>query len=126
MNQTPTESEEQIALFQWAEMMMKKYPELGMLYHIPNGGKRNIRTAARLRKEGVKPGVPDLCLPVPSGKYHGLYIEMKRQKGGKVSAIQDIWLSALMEYGYKTVVCCGWQAAAKVLTAYLDERRARA
>jgi len=74
------ESDHQIALFQWVSYQLKRYPELELLYHIPNGGYRYKTTARRLKAEGVKAGVPDICLPVPRGGYHGLYIEMKAGK----------------------------------------------
>ena len=57
---TSSESQEQKALFQWAGLAEQKYPELKLLHHIPNGGIRDIRTAANLKKEGVKRGVPDI------------------------------------------------------------------
>ena len=78
----PTEAQEQMTLFSWAAMQSGKYPELNLLYHVPNGGSRHKAEAGRLRAEGVKAGVPDLCLPVARGQYHGLYIELKRQRGG--------------------------------------------
>lgn len=81
----PTEAQEQMTLFSWAAMQSGKYPELNLLYHVPNGGSRHKAEAGRLRAEGVKAGVPDLCLPVARGQYHGLYIELKRQRGGRTS-----------------------------------------
>lgn len=72
----PTEAQEQMTLFSWAAMQSGKYPELNLLYHVPNGGSRHKAEAGRLRAEGVKAGVPDLCLPVARGQYHGLYIEL--------------------------------------------------
>lgn len=77
---TPTEAQEQEALFRWADFAVGKYPEVKFLYHIPNEGKRSVYNGAALRRQGLKKGVPDLCLPVPSGKYHALYIEMKRKR----------------------------------------------
>ena len=67
------ESEEQICLFQWAQYQSGRYPELELMYHIPNGGSRNKYEAANLKLQGVKAGVPDICLPVARGKFHGLY-----------------------------------------------------
>lgn len=96
----PTEAQEQITLMNWAAMQSGKYPELKLLYHVPNGGSRNKAEAGRLRAEGVKAGVPDLCLPVPRGGYHGLYIELKRQRGGRASDNQVEWLDALSKQGY--------------------------
>ena len=68
----PTESVEQQSLFRWAAYQSGKYPELKLLYHVPNGGSRNKAEAGRFKAEGVKAGVPDLCLPVPRGEFHGL------------------------------------------------------
>lgn len=113
-----TESEEQQALFEWAEMMQFRYPELCLLYHVPNGGKRDKGTARKLKKEGVKSGVPDLCLPVPKGRYHGLYIELKTQHG-VASENQNNWLDALTKQGYKACVCHGWVAASTEIESYL-------
>ena len=94
-NWAPTESEEQQALFRWAAYESGAHPELALLYHIPNEGKRSLVAGAKLRAEGLKRGVPDICLPVPRGKWHGLYIELKRLRGGRVSDEQQRWLDAL-------------------------------
>lgn len=48
----PTEAEEQIALFEWARLQTGRFPELALLYHVPNGGSRNKIEAARLRAQG--------------------------------------------------------------------------
>lgn len=116
-NRIPTEAQEQEALFMWARI--QKYPELRLLYHIPNGGSRHKLEAVKLRAEGVKAGVPDLCLPVARGNYHGLYIELKRLKGGRASEYQKQWLKDLNEQGYMAVICCGWEDAAQTIKNYL-------
>ena len=113
-----SESVEQMCLFRWAAYSMGAMPELEWLYHIPNGGKRDITTAKRLKAEGVKAGVPDVCLPIPRGVYHGLYIELKAGKN-KTTDNQDKWLTALEGNGYLTAVCYGWEEASKVITEYL-------
>ena len=98
---------------------MNKHPELALLYAIPNGGKRSIKTARMLKATGVKAGVPDMCLPVPRYPYHGLYIELKRRKGGRVSEKQSEWLHDLRKEGYKTCVCYGSDEAIQVIEEYL-------
>ena len=113
-----TEAQEQKFLFQWARMMEQKYPELELLHHIPNGGKRNAREAASLKKQGVKSGVPDLSLPVARGGYHGLYIELKVGRN-KTSDNQNRWLEMLMKQKYYVSVCYGWRQAADTLEEYL-------
>ena len=116
----PTESAEQQCLFRWAVYQSGRFPELALLYHVPNGGSRKKAEAGRFRAEGVKAGVPDLCLPVARGGFHGLYIELKRQKGSKTSDDQKRWLSELGKQGYFTALCKGWEDAAKVITDYLS------
>ena len=113
----PTEAQEQEALFRWADFAVGKYPEIKYLYHIPNEGKRSVYNGAAMRRQGLKKGVPDL-LPVPSGKYHALYIEMKR-KGEKPSSQQLNWLNNLNLLGNRAVWCQGWEEAAKEIERYL-------
>lgn len=116
----PTESEEQQQIFQWAAYAIGRWPELKYLHHIPNGGARSKATSGKLKAEGVKPGVPDICLPVPHGKYHGLYIELKRRKGGRLSDDQSEWLTALRGFGYFAVSCRGAQEAIEVIQRYVS------
>ena len=122
------ESDEQIALFEWARLNEAKYPELKLMFAIANGGKRNVREAARLKKEGVKPGVLDIFLSVSkfldngdeykSTYHHGLYIEMKSAKG-KLSENQEWWVEQLRNQGYRVEVCRSWIEAKDVILDYL-------
>lgn len=89
-----------------------------MEQQIPNGGSRDQIEAKRLKEQGVKPGVPDLCLPVARGQYHGLYIEMKTE-AGKDSPEQIWWREQLTAQGYFSTVCHGWESAVRVLEWYL-------
>ena len=122
----PTESVEQQCLFRWAALSVGKYPEVALLYHIPNGGSRGKAEAGRFKAEGVKSGVPDICLPVARGEYHGLYIELKRRKGGRLSVNQRIWIDELRRQGYCATVCNGWEQAVAVIVAYLEGRTCKA
>ena len=112
---------EQIALMQWATMMSEKYPELKLLFHIPNGGKRTMSEAVRFKRAGVKAGVPDLFLPVARGGYHGLFIELKVGKNTPTKK-QAEWLDALTEQHYKTAVCYGAEEALNELVRYLKRQ----
>ena len=114
-----TENQEQALLFEWAAYNALKYPELKLLFAIPNGGYRPPKTAAILKATGVKAGVPDICLPVARGGYHGLYIELKRLNGGYLSSAQAIWLNNLAKQGYRAVCCKGFEAARDELLTYL-------
>lgn len=93
-------------------------PALRMLYAVPNGGDRNKAVAGKMKAEGVKSGVPDYCLPVARGGFHGLYIELKSLTG-YASAEQKNWIEALRTEGYRAEVCRGWEQAWAVLREYL-------
>lgn len=115
----PAEEVEQTCLFRWAAYSLGAHPELRLLHAIPNGGKRSKSEAARMKAAGVKAGVPDMFLPVARGGSHGLYIELKRIKGGRVSAEQLAWMEELTREGYTCAVCHGWEEARKVIQTYL-------
>src|SRR5574344_149841 len=115
-NSTPTEHLEQITLIAWYRRTYKNE----LLVAIPNGGKRHIKTAVSMKQEGTSKGFPDLFLPVPNYQSHGLFIEMKRQKGGTVSKEQKAWLEYLNSVGYQAVVCKGFLEAKEVIECYLN------
>lgn len=114
-----SEATEQETVIQWCGWHERKHPELKLIFHIPNGGSRNTAEAANLKRQGVKAGVPDLCLPVPKSGYHGLYIEMKYGKN-KTTEKQEEWLKALWEQGYYVAVCYGAEEAEQVIARYLQ------
>jgi hypothetical protein len=113
-----SEYTEQVALFDWAMWHEYRAPELRMLFAIPNGEKRDAVTGARLKRAGVKPGVPDICLPVPRDGHCALWIELKAP-GGRVRASQTAWIERLREQGHEAVVCVGWHEAARQICVYL-------
>lgn len=115
-----SEHDEQAALFEWAALVRSQHPELAMMFAIPNGGQRNPATAGRLKAEGVRAGVPDICLPVARGKFHGLFVEMK-VRPNRTTALQDEWISSLRHYGYCAIVCYGADEAINAIMAYLSQ-----
>ena len=117
-NRKKSEATEQIRVIDWARRNEWRCRELELLHHIPNGGSRNKAEAANLKAQGVKSGVPDLCLPVARRDYHGLYIEMKTETG-RVSDNQQWWIQELNHQRYLAVVCYGWKEAVQCLTDYL-------
>jgi len=96
-----------------------------LAYATPNGGNRNIVTAVKLKREGVKAGVPDIFIPVPVGGYHGLYIEMKRVGGRKPTGDQKDVIMDLEGQGFLVAVCYGWQEAVNVVEGYVDGKSAQ-
>lgn len=114
-----SEHTEQAALIDWAERLTPRLPELALLYAIPNAGAGGQRgQGGKMKAEGVKRGVPDLCLPVARGGFHGLYIELK-DVGGALLAEQKQWISYLRMGGYCAEVCVGTVAAAEAIERYL-------
>lgn len=121
MTGVQTEHVEAVMLMRACRALEARLPELALLHAIPNGGKRARRTAANLKAEGVKAGVPDYFLPVARGGAHGLYVELKRTQGGRVSPEQRAWLSALEGQGYRVAVAMGWEQAFDEIRDYLAQ-----
>lgn len=116
----PEEDAEQMALFRWAAYSRGRWPELDLMFHIPNGGKRNKTEAARFKELGVKAGVSDVFLPVARSGCHGLWIEMKRLYSGKPSKDQLDWIENMIKQGYVATVCHGWEQAKDVIEKYME------
>jgi hypothetical protein len=114
------EESHQVALMCWAADNVVKYPALRWLFAIPNGGKRDRITAARLKAQGVKAGVGDLFLMCARRGFHGLFIEMKA--GDNTLAEDQITFGAdAVLCGYRYEVCYTWEQAVAVLQQYLDD-----
>lgn len=92
-------------------------------FHIPNEAKRSERNGYILKRMGLSAGVPDMFICVPSGCYHGLFIELKREKGGKVSDAQREWLDALGKQGYRAIVCKGFDEAKAEIDRYFTDKK---
>lgn len=139
-----SEDGEQTALFAWVRMatfggikvadddqsyVVKGYaaehkgepiPLLNLLFAIPNGGARDPRVGAILKATGVKPGVSDMFLPVPKQGVAGLWIELKKAKGGTESPEQKAWGKEMQNQGFGYCVCHGWIEARNILVQYLE------
>ena len=128
-----SEHDEQVALFQWKDAIAREYPDLCMMYAIPNGafyGNNMIRIrgkevpariiqANRMRAEGLQPGMLDICLPVARDGYHGFYWEMK-VKPNKPSEEQEWWMEQLAKQGYKVGWGYGQDEAKKAICEYMS------
>jgi hypothetical protein len=114
-----SEHQEQAALFGWATIMMQRHcPELELLFAVPNAGKRSRTAGHRLKREGLKPGVPDVWLPVARDGYHGLVIEMKHGRN-KATVEQSWWLDKLRGQKWRTAICYGWDEARAMICEYM-------
>ena len=130
----PTEHQEQVAVIDW----FNSYgPTKGisprLLIAIPNGsilaGDARMRAiqSHRLKREGMRVGMPDLFLAVPGTWYHGLFIELKRTgwtapKSGKAKTHIDhqyTMLQLLELKQYRAVLCVGADAAISTIRGYL-------
>lgn len=116
-----TERAEQVAVFQWIDASIGKYPALKNAFHPANGGKRHIGVARKMKAEGVKRGVPDIILLYPSKGFHGLVIEMKI-KGNYPTLDQKEWMCRLVKANYKVALCYSADEAIAVLENYLRNK----
>jgi hypothetical protein len=106
-------------------------PELLDMFAIPNGGLRDPRTAASLKAEGVKSGVPDVFLPIPRHGLAGLFIELKRpttegtgpkgktRRKGSEKQQQSEWIERLQLRGYGAITVVGYNQAKITVCAWL-------
>lgn len=115
----PTEFQEQSALMRWARLSQDQYPELSLLFHIPNGSQAHIAYRKKLKQLGLVNGIPDLFLCCARRGYHGLFLEMKRGKGGRTSPAQVAIHTALEAQGYRVCVANGFEEARDYLVSYL-------
>lgn len=110
-----SEHDIQSACVNWFRYQYPKY----LIYAIPNGGERNAIVAAKLKKEGVLAGVPDLHIPIARKGFHGLYIEMKAGKN-KPTDNQLTIMDKLRNEGYKCEVCYNLDDFIKTVTSYFN------
>ena len=118
-----TEAEEQEQVIKWASLQAHILPELALLYHVPNEGKHNVAYRSKLARMGLKKGIPDLVLPVPSNGYHALYLEMKKSDGhiSDIRPDQIEKLKLLTKYGNRAVVAFGYMQAINEICRYLRD-----
>ena len=131
-----SEYQEQVLIFEWAERMSNKYPELKLLNASLNGVRLNIGQAVKCKKSGMKKGYPDIFLPIRTVKmipsifnvndtevklYSGLFIELKKTNGknSDVKADQKIWNNLLREQGFQSLVCFGHKEVIQEICSYL-------
>lgn len=118
-----SEHDEQVDVINWCFTHVYQYPELDLIFAIPNGamlggGKIGAIRMNALKAEGLRPGVSDLCLPVARHGFHGAFIEMKTQTG-TLSENQKEFIAAVEKQGYYTAVCYGSDEAKNILEWYI-------
>lgn len=110
-----SEHQSQSAFFAWAAL--QRFPGVELMHAIPNGGLRHPAVAAKLKKEGVKSGVPDVSWPVARGGFIGLAIEFKHGDGNPTKEQRER-ITAMQKEGWCVALCWDWQAAARVVEGY--------
>jgi len=113
----PTEAQEQVAVIRWCDA----HPIAREIYATQGGLRTSIGAARKAKAQGMRSGVPDLILDVPAGGYHGLRIELKRRKGGKLSAEQHAFGLMMTDRGYRWEMCRGADEAIEVIQDYLTK-----
>lgn len=121
----PTENQEQRWLVKWLSL----HPQLSEFFCKNNNeGKRTEAQTWNLKLMGLRPGVSDLFIPYPSksGKYAGLWLEVKRNMHYPPSArkadswrLQEIWIERMKTVGYHGDFCYGFEHGIKIIEEYL-------
>lgn len=111
-----SEHTEQVGVVNW---FRSTFPGV-LIYAIPNGGHRAISVGKELKDEGVVAGIPDLHIPA-----WGVWVEMKRAKGGRLSPEQVAQINYLESIGQTVIVGHGARDASVKLLSLLRERRER-
>jgi hypothetical protein len=121
-----SEYDVQKGLFEWAERVQDRHPELKLLNGSLNGVRLSIGAAKKAKRIGMKKGFPDVQLPVPRGGYHGLFIELKPRFRGIAlkkkpypTPEQKEWLEQLAARGYSAHCCRGLDEAIACILNYL-------
>ena len=95
------------------------YPNV--LYCASAGGMRtSYLQAIKMKRTGYVKGFPDLFIYEPNQDYHGLAIEMKKEKGGVASPEQKDWQEQLRNRGYASYICKGNEEAINVIDEYFN------
>jgi hypothetical protein len=118
-----TEHQIQSAYFDILKLNEQYFPELKYIFAIPNGGKRTIGVAVKMKKEGVKKGVPDIFIPLTEKNNYmpssGLWIETKTEIG-KQSPEQKDFMNFLMTQNYKYALCRNTESMVRITELYLN------
>lgn len=112
------EHEIQKAFFKWIDLRKGQIKCLDLFHCVPNGGKRGLYEAARLKAEGVRAGVLDTQLPVARGGFIGLAIEFKAPDANPTKEQRER-AERLMIEGWCVAFCWSWESAARVTLGYV-------
>jgi len=88
------------------------------LFAVPNGGRRDKVTGAKMKAEGVRAGVSDLILLKSNQQYGALLIEMKTRQG-RQSEAQRQWQRLIVQDNYKYVICRSLDDFMREVMSYL-------
>jgi len=134
------EHNQQVMVFNWRDLNAHLYPCLKYMYAIPNAGQRHPAVGAKMKAEGLKPGMLDFCLPWPKEDLQfknfcvrelydicGLYIEMKTppKQPSKISTEQKDCLKYLISVGYEAHVAWSADEAIEIIKNYINPDETR-
>jgi VRR-NUC domain len=109
------EDQIQIEIFKWLRLQHKDI----LAFHVPNGGKRNLLEAARLKRMGVLAGVADVLILEPRGKHPLLALELKSQ-GGKQTPLQAVFEANCIRRNIKYKIAKSFYQAKEIIDEYLN------
>lgn len=120
--QMPTELESEIQkkFFEFIAIFEGRHPELRMFFSIPNGANKGFTARRLFKKTGLRSGIPDVLGCIAKQGKHGIFLEFKREKSGKISENQRRWQHDLRSWNYQVEVCYSAEEAINVVIDYLD------
>lgn len=121
-NTTPLEKEEQIAFVEYCEVNGICVVSTQNGFKMPKVAFNYAAYSKTLKKMGLSKGFPDLIIleKNKSKSHEVLFIEMKRQKGGRLLPEQEEWLQKLDDKDYCVGVAKGYESAVRILQKYLE------
>lgn len=104
------------------QVQVAQYCDLKRLLwaHPANERKTSPQAGARLKRKGVKSGVPDVMIYTPNRVYSGLAIELKTGKNTTTDN-QKKWLDDLSMCDWKTAVCYSFDDAKAKIDEYMGD-----
>lgn len=108
-----------------------QYPNVEFMCDLASGMKLTMGQAVKAQRMRSTKGWPDLFIAAPSGAYHGLFIELKRE-GERLKKKDGSWASEHIEWqntihekllrtGYMACFAVGFDEAKKVIDDYFSK-----
>lgn len=120
----PLESKVQEEVIAWAKLQFPACVSDALFANmngtmIAGNAAQRARYINAMKRRGMRPGVSDLTIAIPRGRYHGMYLELKRDSKSPVSTEQEKFLADMRRNGYHAEVAKGFNQAIEMIANYI-------